>query len=266
MNSENICKFPFADERKYLSATHFVLETDSEIAEQVRELNKHTIYLMVEGNGTFVVNGREYSAQSGTLLFGFAGERVFMQNSRSPKYFYIGFEGNHAEELLSRFSITPSARIYEKYESLIPFWEDNLIRAEEHNIDLVCESVLIYTFSRLVPTHRENDEVIFRLLRYLEENFTDSELSLSGIAQKWGYNEKYISHRFKLHTGSTFSTYLRTLRIRHAIYLFDHGVISVKNVALLCGFSDPFYFSKVFKETVGVTPKDYLISIENSIL
>ena len=83
-------------------------------------------------------------------------------------------------------------------------------------------------------------------------------ISLAAVAREWGYHEKYLSHRFKQQTGSGFAAYLRTLRVRHAVFLFERGVVSVKNVALLCGFSDPFYFSKVFKETMGVSPKEYL--------
>ena len=52
-------------------------------------------------------------------------------------------------------------------------------------------------------------------------------------------------------------SYLRTLRIKHAVTLMDFGVQSVKNVALLSGFSDPLYFSTVFKKQMGITPKEY---------
>ncbi len=45
--------------------------------------------------------------------------------------------------------------------------------------------------------------------------------------------------------GMGFAEYLRTLRIKHAVLLFEKGVTPVKNVALLCGFSDPLYPSDV---------------------
>ena len=59
------------------------------------------------------------------------------------------------------------------------------------------------------------------------------------------------------------SEYLRTVRIKHAVMLFDHGLDSVKNVALLSGFSDPLYFSSVFKAEVGISPKEYKERLEN---
>ena len=57
--------------------------------------------------------------------------------------------------------------------------------------------------------------------------------------------------------GVSYSEYLRTLRIKYAVSLFDHGIDSVKNVALLSGFADPLYFSTVFKKYTGLSPKEY---------
>ena len=47
------------------------------------------------------------------------------------------------------------------------------------------------------------------------------------------------------------------MRIKYAVSLLEHGIDSVKNVAFLSGFSDPLYFSNVFKKVVGVSPKEY---------
>ena len=90
-----------------------------------------------------------------------------------------------------------------------------------------------------------------------EEQFVNSELSITKIAEKLGYNSKYLSHHFKEKMGVTYSEYLRSLRIKYAVSLFEHGIDSVKNVALLSGFADPLYFSNVFKKCIGVSPTDY---------
>ena len=55
-----------------------------------------------------------------------------------------------------------------------------------------------------------------------------------------------------------YSEYLRSIRMKYAISLFELGISSVKNVALLSGYSDPLYFSNSFKKTVGISPKDYI--------
>ena len=66
-----------------------------------------------------------------------------------------------------------------------------------------------------------------------------------------------MANRSPKKMGMSFSEYLRTVRIKHAVMLFEHGLDSVKNVALLSGFSDPLYFSSVFKSEVGISPSEY---------
>ena len=58
--------------------------------------------------------------------------------------------------------------------------------------------------------------------------------------------------------GVSYSEYLRSLRFRYAISLFELGISSVKNVALLSGFSDPLYFSNAFKKEIGLSPKEFI--------
>jgi AraC-like DNA-binding protein len=57
--------------------------------------------------------------------------------------------------------------------------------------------------------------------------------------------------------GVSYTDYLRSLRLKFAVSLFDRGLDSVKNVALLSGFTDPLYFSTVFKKHIGLSPKEY---------
>ena len=43
----------------------------------------------------------------------------------------------------------------------------------------------------------------------------------------------------------------------------EEGLVSVKNIALLSGFRDPLYFSKVFAETEGISPKNYISDLNS---
>ena len=72
------------------------------------------------------------------------------------------------------------------------------------------------------------------------------------------YDAKYLSFYFKKHKHICYSEYLRDMRIRHAVFLMEQGLTSVKNIALLSGFGDALYFSKVFKRVMGKSPKEYM--------
>ena len=125
-------------------------------------------------------------------------------------------------------------------------------------MDLAAESVLLYTFSRLFGSSVKNSGVVGKMLSMTEERFTEPTLSLSTLADELSYNTKYLSHIFKEKMGMGYSEYLRDTRIKFAVSLIDRGLDSIKNVALLSGFTDPLYFSTVFKKQIGMSPLAYI--------
>ena len=181
---------------------------------------------------------------------------------RDTEYMYISFAGVRADDLFKRFGINKEHRVFDGFESLIPFWKESLSRADDTMIDLAAESMLLYTFSRLSGHVNQKNPLLNRMITLSEDNFNNPELSIDAIAKELAYNSKYLSHFFKKETGIAYSEYLRNLRIKYAISLLDHGIDSVKNIALLSGFHDPFYFSTVFKKCTGVSPKEYISSLQ----
>jgi AraC-like DNA-binding protein len=82
--------------------------------------------------------------------------------------------------------------------------------------------------------------------------------SLDELAEALNMSVSSLTHRFKDETGMTLVARVRWLRIREARLLLTRRGADVKSVARRLGFSSPFYFSKVFHETTGVTAVDYL--------
>ena len=258
MKNKNICQIINDTDLERLRARNFVLEGNREVMERTLELQHNCVYLVISGKCSFVFDGRSFAQRTGGIVFGFSGERVTANGIEDgTEYMYVSFDGGRADELFRRFGITRSNRSFFGLEALIPFWKENIARAADAP-DLVSESVLLYTFSRLKGSKKQSDDIISKTLRVIEYDFTDPELSLTSVADRLGYNEKYISRSFKEKMGVGFSQYLRTVRIKHAVFLIEHGVNSVKNIAFLCGFTDPLYFSSVFKDTIGVSPKEYM--------
>lgn len=257
----NICKFPQISFHDPLSTSCFVMESNNEVMKKIKELKDHRLLLVVQGHGVFKFNNRPFPFHTGNLFFGFKNEIFTVEQSEDTIYMYIDFSGGRAEELLHRFGINDNNRSFDGYDGLIPLWRESLSHARETTIDLSSESILLYTFSRLLSKKTECNGIIGKILEYTEQNFTDPELSLSKIAEKLSYNPKYISHLFKKSMNIAYSDYLRDTRIKYAISLFNEGLDSVKNVALLSGFGDPLYFSNIFKKNIGISPREYIASL-----
>ena len=257
MRLKNVCKFITSENDERLKMINFVLERD-EVQMAIDSRFSYTRAILIcQGSGVMRFDGQEFPISKGCLIFAFEGEIFRVDQPSGLEYIYISFEGGRGQALMKRYGISKANRIFTKCETLIPFWQESISRAEESNIDIVSEAALLYAFSRLSGNTGEKEDAVAMAIAFLEENFNDTELSLADASEELGYNPKYLSHIFKEKMGMSFTEYLRMLRIKQAILLFDHGIDAVKNVAILSGFSDPLYFSSVFKKQVGVSPKEY---------
>lgn len=258
IKDKNICKFIPASGDLGLQISRFIFESDQEIIRQKKNAAQHTALLIVGGEGSFHIGEANVPYAAGSLVFVFKNEDFSAMCEKETAYMYITFGGVRAEELFRRFGINKDRRAFEKHDGLIPLWKESLSRANEDTVDLAAESMLLYTFSRLSGAAGKKNSVMNSITEMTENRFTDPRLGIAAIAAELGYNPNYLSHFFKERSGVTYSEYLRNLRIKYAISLLEHGIDSVKNVALLSGFDDPLYFSTVFKKSVGVSPKEYI--------
>ncbi len=93
--------------------------------------------------------------------------------------------------------------------------------------------------------------------KYVEENFTDSMLNLTFLAQYFGFSPSYLSRKFKQDTGKNFVEYLNDLRMKKAVKIAKSN-IKMYQIAAEVGIPDPNYFSKCFKKYTGMSYSDYI--------
>lgn len=91
---------------------------------------------------------------------------------------------------------------------------------------------------------------------YINQNFS-SELSLEEMAQKVGISPYYLSKLFKEAEGVNYIDYVTGLRIEYAKECLMQSEKSIKEICHEAGYSDPNYFSRIFKKWAGVTPTEY---------
>ena len=91
---------------------------------------------------------------------------------------------------------------------------------------------------------------------YIKENYS-KDIFLEDISRKVDISPYYFSKLFKEETGENFIEYLTNIRIEEAKRLLKNRDLSIKNVSIDTGYSDPNYFSRIFKKQVGLTPTEY---------
>lgn len=104
---------------------------------------------------------------------------------------------------------------------------------------------------------------IQRIMKYIDEHHTE-KLMLSAIAKEEGMDFYYLSHLFKDTVGIPFQSYLAKIRCEHARQMLLLTDYSLLDVCIGCGFSDPKYFNKDFKNQYGCTPKEYRRNINSA--
>ena len=266
MKNKNICKFPLSTFSNELSVSCFVFETDQEVMQTTITLSDNRIILIEQGEGSFLLNDIRYTFNVGTLIFAFVGETFVLESGNDVRYLYIDFNGTRSNTLLQRFAIYPSTRKLKHFNGLIPFCKECLLSSPCENIDVTAESVLLYLFSRLSPNNRKQNSILQKIIDFTQENFHNPKLSITFVANQIGYNAKYLSHFFKQKMNLNYSEYLRSIRFKYAISLFENGISSIKNVAFLSGFSDPLYFSNAFKKEIGCSPKEFIANLSLNAL
>lgn len=111
-----------------------------------------------------------------------------------------------------------------------------------------------------------NDREKVALFRNVEQYILDNlkeELDLEKVAAKFNLSSFYFSRTFKEVVGHNFSDYINIVRISRAKELLKNDRMSVKEICFSVGYSDPNYFSKVFKKYLGISPTEYKVKSDS---
>ena len=95
------------------------------------------------------------------------------------------------------------------------------------------------------------------VMRYIEENYANEELSLNHLAAQVNFSPSHLSMIFSQQTGQTIIKYLTDYRIGHAKELLRCTNKRSSEIAQEVGYKDPHYFSYLFKKSQGMTPTQY---------
>lgn len=96
-----------------------------------------------------------------------------------------------------------------------------------------------------------------RIVAYMEDNLGNSDLTIDDIAQAVAMSRTSLHRKMKQLMGTSPMEFLLEARIRKAAKMLTATTKSVSEIAYHCGFSDPKYFSKCFRQTLGDTPTEY---------
>ena len=210
----------------------------------------HLVHFVESGCGILVKDGREISVSAGEAFVIRRGEdATYIADRDNPwSYTWIGFNGVQAERL---FALSDSVV---KCDAA-PFELIRRIPGVTLGREELAVAAVMMLLSELPTDNAEKPDHVTDACHIIESMYM-TEISVGEIATRLGLDRRYLSRIFHKRLGMTIMDYIVKTRMNSAKRLLEEGV-SVSRTAELVGYSDPFYFSKMFKRFFGTSPRTF---------
>ena len=104
---------------------------------------------------------------------------------------------------------------------------------------------------------KEDDPFMQRVMQFVEANIANSEADVGAMADACAVSRSVLQRKMKKLMGITPNDFLREARMKHAAQMLLLTDTPVADVAYRCGYNDPKYFSRCFRQSTGMTPTEY---------
>lgn len=225
------------------------------------EFHKHNVWQIVyyiEGSGTATVGGSDVHFAPGTILC-FPPEfphREISTGGFRDYYFEV-------EAFNNQFDNIPCFHDNDALDFLIilkQMYKIYHLRQSNWNNIAECLLSVLYQYMLAWNSEQRSIPMVEILKNILLSNISNSNFCLDEVVKEFSLTPNHIRKIFKKETGKSPLNYLNEKRIAYAKDLLANrkkSCYKIKDIANLCGFDDPYYFSRLFKKITKVTPESW---------
>ena len=220
--------------------------------------------LVTEGSLLAVCNGEEYNLQVGDALFYKSNDSQCYtvsvdDNNQNEAHLYIHFCGTAVEEILKKAELDVSRPIFGTPTETKRIFE-LLIRNFRSSDEMTACGNLLRLIALLSPnSHKPQKEIeqsVFKEAEYISNHYFE-EIDLDGCAMRCSLSRSRFNHIFTKVIGTSPLQYQQQLRLEQACELLRSSSLSINEISYSVGFTDPLYFSRLFKKRIGKNPRDF---------
>ena len=212
---------------------------------------------ITEGVIEYTFSGKICTAKEKSLIF-FPKGSAYSLNILSPlKYICIDFNFESGSSLTDGvvFNNIPPATGNE-FLKLLKIY---LVKSPWYNPSLFSGVYKIY--SEILKAENAKymplASTFSKITSFILENYLNPDFSVSMLSEKFGISEVHIRRIFRSAAKTSPIRYINYLRIEKAKTLLSESSLKVSEIAAEVGFSDSFYFSRLFKKGTGVSPASF---------
>lgn len=230
------------------------------------------LMLCIGGHGRVIVDGHENHLEPGHILIipRHRCHTYWAEDDAPWSIYWMHFLGDEASYYVDRIpgpghpvpvdeaTQTEAVRLFRDCLDTIEtgYTLPNLIYAGQSARHIL--SLLLFRNREwpVEPRQERRQKHLAEILRFMRENISEP-VRLEEVARHAGLSVSHFSELFREETGQSPMAHFNQIRIRRACRLLDLTPKRIKTIAAETGFSDPYYFSRVFKKLMGVSPKAY---------
>lgn len=235
----------------------------------------HLIHFVLKGSGEVMINDQSFLVNAGQIFYSPKGSQWYIKsNEENPwEYLWVGFCGKWADQLLSLIGLTGKNLLADiKDMSAIMAVREQLARAMERDSSYLSMMPHFWTIIQELgkttgyapnlkkkmgdQSGKRQEPKIVEVVQHIETHYMD-QISVNTLAYELSISRAWLSRSFKKLTGKTIKEYIKDLRISHAKDLLTQTPLPISEVAEACGYQNPLFFSRVFRQETGYAPTDW---------
>lgn len=232
--------------------------------------DSYLLHYVESGKGQLRIGDETYHLAAGQGFLIVPGTLVYYKaDDIDPwTYAWVGFKGLQAKPLLRRTSLSAEHPVFQNANA---GWFDGFHaslsgeQASSPSRDIRGQSLLYGLIAELIDDNpalvrKDNGSAskqryVEQAVEYIETHYSQKITALD-IARFVGLDRTYLSSLFKERFGVPLQIFLLQFRMNRALELLALEELSVSDVSRSVGYADPFLFSKMFKRTIGASPRD----------
>ena len=205
----------------------------------------------LKGSGTLTGDGFSLDSNAGDVFFMPKDTPYFAKYHSYNEILYINFYS----DIIALPENFPNARdTKEIFKKISAVWDKKEAGYAINSLSLFCD-IMKVLMSRSFQSNKSKGEDLFeKSFLYIKENFKNPDLSIDSVIAASGISGTYFRRLFAEKTGCSPTEFLISERLKFAEQLLLSGNHSISEVALMSGFADANYFSRVVKKEYGVPP------------
>ena len=235
------------------------------------EAKQYILIYCIEGSGWFEIEGvRQKVSPEHFFILPKGKAHAYGCSTTNPwTIYWLHFDGDKAgffsEGLDKPTPVTPqkNSRIEDRLQLFEEIFATLKNGYSKNNLDYSISGLFHFLGSlKFLGAYRESiftnqtEDISADAIHFMRENI-HKRLTLKEIADHVGFSPSHFSTLFQNKTGFSPLNYLSQLKIQQACHWLDFSDMKINQIAMTIGFDDPFYFSRVFTKTMGVSPTEY---------